>query len=176
MNAIEQAVEQIIIAIGENPERDGLLATPQRYQKFLEEFLAPNEFQPTTFTNDGYDEMVVQRDISFYSICEHHLLPFFGTGIIAYIPHKKIIGLSKLARTLDHFSRRLQNQERITTQVADFLVETIEPKGVGVILNARHLCIEMRGIKKGSSHTTTSCVRGLMKKNHATRSEFLQFT
>ena len=117
--------------------------------------------------------MIVERNITFYSMCEHHLLPFFGTATVAYIPDDKIIGLSKLARMVDHFSRRLQNQERVTTQIADFLQKELSPKGVGVVLNARHLCMEMRGIKKPNAVTTTSCLYGLFQTNPATRSEFL---
>jgi GTP cyclohydrolase I len=130
----------------------------------------------TTFANEGYDEMVLLANIPFYSMCEHHLVPFFGTGAVAYIPDKKIVGLSKLARTLDHFSRRLQNQERVTTQVANFLMETLAPKGVGVVLQARHLCMEMRGIQKPGLQTTTSCLKGNFKSRAETRAEFLRLT
>jgi GTP cyclohydrolase I len=126
------------------------------------------------FDNEGYDEMVLQTNIPFYSICEHHLVPFFGTGAIAYIPDQKIVGLSKLARTLDHFSRKLQNQERITIDVANFLMEALAPKGVGVVLEARHLCMEMRGVQKPGTVTTTSCVKGNFKSRAATRAEFLR--
>jgi len=156
------------------PEREGLRETPRRYTRFLSEFLQPTPFNLTTFASDDYDEMVVQTNIPFYSICEHHLVAFFGHATIAYIPDHKIVGLSKLARTLDHFSRRFQNQERITTQVADFLINNLQPKGVGVMLSARHLCMEMRGIQKPGVHTTTTCVRGIFKSNQATRNEFVQ--
>lgn len=173
MRDIQKNIRAIIESIDDNPDREGLVETPLRYEAFLEEFLSPDEFKPTVFTNEGYSEMIVERNITFYSICEHHLLPFFGTATVAYIPGDKIIGLSKLARTVDHFSRRLQNQERVTTQIADFLQQELSPKGVGVVLNARHLCIEMRGIKKPGAITTTSCLYGLFQTNSATRSEFL---
>jgi len=176
MRDIQKNIRAIIESLDDNPDREGLIDTPRRYEAFLEEFLSPEEFQPTVFTNEGYSEMVIQRNITFYSICEHHLLPFFGTATVAYIPDKKILGLSKLARTVDHFSRRLQNQERITTQIADFLQKELSPKGVGVVLTARHLCMEMRGIKKPNAHTTTSCLYGLFQTNTSTRTEFLDLT
>lgn len=173
MTDIQKNVRAIIEAMDDNPDREGLADTPRRYEAFLKEFLTPDEFKPTVFANEGYSEMIIQRNITFYSMCEHHLLPFFGTATIAYIPNQKIIGLSKLARTVDHFSRRLQNQERVTTQIADFLQKELSPKGVGVVLTARHLCMEMRGIKKPDAHTTTSCLYGLFRTNSSTRSEFL---
>lgn len=173
MNKIENHVAQILQSIGEDPAREGLRNTPKRYATFLSEFTKPTEFTPTLFGSEGYDEMVVQTNITFFSLCEHHLLPFFGTGTIAYIPNKNIIGLSKLARMLDHYSHRLQNQERITAQVADRLAKATKPKGVGVSLTARHMCMEMRGISKPNTHTTTTAVRGLFKTNSRTRAEFL---
>ncbi|CAN5372887.1 GTP cyclohydrolase I FolE [soil metagenome] len=173
MKDIQKNIRAIIEAMDDNPDREGLVDTPRRYEAFVKEFLSPEKFEPTVFTNEGYSEMVIQRNITFYSMCEHHLLPFFGTATIAYIPDKKIIGLSKLARTVDHFSRRLQNQERVTTQIADFLQNELSPKGVGVVLTARHLCMEMRGIKKPDANTTTSCLYGLFQTNSSTRSEFL---
>jgi GTP cyclohydrolase IA len=174
MSTIEEITQRLITHLDDEPGREGLADTPKRYAAFLQEFLKPAPFNPTTFSSDGYDEMVVQTNIPFYSICEHHLVPFFGHGAIAYIPDKKIVGLSKLARTLDHYSRRLQNQERITTQVADFLTKAIAPKGVGVVLTARHLCMEMRGIQKPGVYSTTSCVRGIFRSKVATRDEFLR--
>jgi GTP cyclohydrolase IA len=158
----------------EKSNREGLRDTPARYERFIKEFFERQPFNLTVFDNEGYDEMVVQTNIAFYSLCEHHLLPFFGYGAIAYIPDKKIVGLSKLARTLDHYSRRLQTQERVTTQVADFLTERLQPKGIGVVLTARHLCMEMRGVSKPGTQTTTSCLKGSFKANASTRSEFLQ--
>ena len=176
METVKDVVAQLLPLIDENPDREGLRDTPARFEKFLKEFLKPEPFKLTVFENEGYDEMVLQTDIPFFSICEHHLVPFFGTGSIAYIPDKKIVGLSKLARTLDHFGRRLQNQERITVEVANFLQETLEPKGVGVVLRARHLCMEMRGVEKPGTFTTTSCVKGNFKSRPETRAEFLRLT
>lgn len=176
MTDIQKNIRAIIKAMDDDPDREGLADTPRRYEAFLKEFLTPDEFEPTVFTNEGYSEMVIQRNITFYSMCEHHLLPFFGTATIAYIPDKKIIGLSKLARTVDHFSRRLQNQERVTTQIADFLQKELSPKGVGVVLTARHLCMEMRGIKKPNAETMTSCLRGMFITDPATRAEFIDLT
>jgi GTP cyclohydrolase I len=173
MTDIQKNIRAIIEAMDDDPSREGLVDTPRRYEAFLKEFLTPEDFEPTVFTNEGYSEMVIQRNITFYSMCEHHLLPFFGTATVAYIPDNKIIGLSKLARTVDHFSRRLQNQERLTTQIADFLQNELSPKGVGVVLTARHLCMEMRGIKKLNAETTTSCLRGMFITDTATRTEFL---
>lgn len=174
MDSIQEVVAHLLPMVDENPQREGLRDTPKRYEKFLEEFLKPAPFKLTAFDNEGYDEMVVQTNIPFYSICEHHLVPFFGTGAIAYIPKKKIVGLSKLARTLDHFSRKLQNQERITMEVAEFIMSTLDPKGVGVVLHARHLCMEMRGVEKPGTFTTTSCVKGNFKSRSETRAEFLR--
>lgn len=176
MSDIREYIRSIIESVDDNPDREGLADTPRRYQAFLDEFLSPTEFNPTVFTNEGYSEMVIQRNITFYSMCEHHLLPFFGTATVAYIPDKKIIGLSKLSRVVDHFSRRLQNQERVTTQIANFLNKELSPKGVGVVLTARHLCMEMRGIEKPGAETTTSCLKGLFKTDASTRSEFLNFS
>lgn len=175
MDTVENIIRDLLVHIEANPKREGLAETPLRYRKFLEEFLKPEPFNITVFDNDGYDEMVVQSNIPFFSLCEHHLLPFFGQGTVAYIPDEKIVGLSKLTRILDHFSRRLQNQERITTDVASLISTELSPKGVGVALNARHLCMEMRGVQKPGTETTTSCVKGLIKTNPATRSEFLRF-
>lgn len=172
---LQQHVQAIISAL-DDPKREGLQDTPRRYEAFLKEFLSPDKFTPTVFDSEGYSEMVIQRNITFYSLCEHHLLPFFGSATIAYIPDKKIIGLSKLARTVEHFSRRFQNQERITMQIADFLQEKLAPKGVGVVLSARHFCMEMRGVEKPGTYTTTSCLRGLFMTNPSTRTEFLDLS
>ncbi|HUY84999.1 MAG TPA: GTP cyclohydrolase I FolE [Candidatus Dormibacteraeota bacterium] len=174
MSEPSDIIAELLKAIDDDPEREGLRATPDRYQRFIKEFFENKPFNLTVFENAGYDEMVIQTNIAFYSLCEHHLLPFFGYGAIAYVPNKKIVGLSKLARTLDHFSRRLQTQERITTQVAEFLESKLEPKGIGVVLTARHLCMEMRGVQKPGTQTTTSCLKGSFKANASTRSEFLQ--
>lgn len=173
MKSIEQNIESILRTLGESTTREGLRETPKRYRAFLEDFLSPPEFSPTVFDSEGYDEMVVQIGIPFYSLCEHHLLPFYGEASICYVPDKHIIGLSKLARTLEFYSRRLQNQERITNQVADYLESTLSPKGVGVILSARHFCIEMRGVRRTDVATKTSSLRGVVKTRQQTRSEFI---
>ena len=175
MSKPSDLIAELLPYLDKQPGREGLQATPDRYERFIKEFFEAPPFDVTVFANEeGYDEMVVQTNIPFYSLCEHHLLPFFGYGAIAYIPKQKIVGLSKLARTLDHFSRRLQTQERITTQVAEFLEAKLQPKGIGVVLMARHLCMEMRGVGKPGTKTTTSCLQGLFKANASTRSEFLQ--
>jgi GTP cyclohydrolase I len=171
---MERAVKTIIESIDPDPYREGLRDTPRRYAKFLAEFTNPAPFEMTTFAAENYDEVIVQSNIPFFSLCEHHIAPFFGEGFIAYIPDKKIVGLSKLARTLDLFSRRLQNQERITTQVAEYLVEHLEPKGVAVVLKAQHLCMSMRGIQKPNVITTTSKMTGAFLDKPEARNEFLQ--
>lgn len=168
-------ITELLPYLDQNPAREGLQETPKRYEKFLKEFFEEKPYNLTVFESEGYDEMVIQTNIPFYSICEHHLVPFFGYGSIAYIPDSKIVGLSKLARVLTHFSRRLQNQERITSQTADLLYEALKPKGVGVVLTARHLCMEMRGVEKPGAETTTSSLRGTFKTKPETRAEFLQF-
>jgi GTP cyclohydrolase I len=163
----------VIPLVDGNPEREGLRDTPTRYARFLKDFLDERDFKFTVFDSQGYDEMIVQTGIPFYSLCEHHLVPFFGTATIAYIPDKKIVGLSKLARVLTHFSHNLQNQERITKQVADFIAENLQPLGVGVTLTARHLCMEMRGVEMPGTKTTTTFVKGIFKDDPVTRAEFL---
>jgi GTP cyclohydrolase I len=174
VNKSTSTIQELLAYMDADPLREGLKDTPERYAAFLAEFFEKQTFELTVFPNEGYDEMIVQASIAFYSICEHHLLPFFGYGSIAYIPNKHIVGLSKLPRTLEHFSHRLQTQERLTTQVAEFLSDKLQPKGVGVILSARHLCMEMRGTEKPGTQTTTSCLKGSFKTNSSTRSEFLQ--
>lgn len=174
MNEPSEIIAELLPFLDKHPGREGLRATPARYQRFIKEFFEDRPFDFTVFENEGYDEMVIQTNIAFYSVCEHHLLPFFGYGAIAYIPKEKIVGLSKLARTLTHFSRRLQTQERLTTQVTEFLEEKLQPKGIGVVLTGRHLCMEMRGIEKPGTRTTTSCLKGSFKSNSLTRGEFLQ--
>jgi GTP cyclohydrolase I len=171
----QECVKGILIAANEDICREGLEDTPKRYIKFLDEFLNPPNFKLTTFENEGMDEMVVVKDIPFYSLCEHHLAPFFGIGAIAYIPNGRIVGLSKLPRVLDQVSRKLQNQERITQQVARMLyIESgLDPKGVAVVLNARHMCMEMRGIKAFGANTTTSAMLGVFKTDINCRQEFL---
>ena len=170
---IDANITRVLQYFGEDVEREGLKETPKRYIKFLKEFLTPPKWNCTTFEGEGYDEMIIQTGIPFHSLCEHHIAPFFGYGTIAYIPNKRIVGLSKLARTLETYSRRLQNQERITTQVAEFLMEKLEPKGVAVQLTAKHLCMEMRGVKKHNTWTTTTKLIGIFKEDNSVRMEFL---
>lgn len=173
MKEAEKNVAELLKHFGEDIQREGLQETPKRYIKFFKEFLNPPEWNCTTFDSEGYDEMIIQTNIPFYSLCEHHIAPFFGYGHIAYIPNKKIVGLSKLARTLETYARRLQNQERITTQVAEFLHDKLDPKGVAVVLKAKHMCMEMRGVKKHDTWTTTSKLVGIFKNDLDARNEFL---
>ena len=171
---VEDNFKRILQYLGENPDREGLKDTPKRYIKFMKEFLEPKEFNFTTFDAEGTDEMIIQRNIPFYSLCEHHTAPFFGTADIAYVPNGKIIGLSKLARTVDLYANRFQNQERITTQIAERLTKELNPKGVAVHLKAQHLCMSMRGVKKHDTWTSTSKLLGIFKDDEKARSEFLQ--
>ena len=173
LNSPEWHFQQILKSFGEDTDREGLQETPKRYLKFYKEFLNPPKYNFTTFQGEGYDEMIVQSNIPFYSLCEHHIAPFMGHGVIAYIPNDKIVGLSKLARTLETYSRRLQNQERITKQVADYLWEQLNPKGVAVILKAKHMCMEMRGVKKHDTWTTTSSMKGAFRDDEKARNEIL---
>lgn len=175
----EALIEQMLVRLGEDPARDGLVRTPLRVAKAMD-FLTSG-YQTTlesvinnaVFEDDG-QEMVIVRDIEFYSLCEHHMLPFYGKMHIAYIPDGKIIGLSKLARITDLFARRLQVQERLTNQVADALVEILQPKGVAVSADAAHFCMMMRGVQKQGSTTLTSAMRGVFKEDDALRREFMQ--
>ena len=169
---IEDNVTRLLQYFGEDVTREGLQETPKRYVKFFKQFLTIPDWNFTTFSSEGYDEMIVQTNIPFYSLCEHHIAPFFGYGHIAYIPKDKIVGLSKLARTLDLFAHRLQNQERITTQVAEFLQDKLEAKGVAVSLSAKHMCMEMRGVKKHDTWTTTTKLIGAFKDSDEARLEF----
>ena len=171
---VEDNVKRLLQYFGEDVNREGLQDTPRRFVKFFKEFLTPPEWNCTTFEGEGYDEMIVQTNIPFHSLCEHHIAPFFGTGTIAYVPNKRIVGLSKLARTLETYSRRLQNQERITMQVAQFLWDELQPKGVAVQLTAKHMCMEMRGVKKHDTHTTTTKLMGIFKDVPSARDEFLK--
>lgn len=171
---VEENVVRLLEYFGEDVNREGLQDTPKRFVKFFKEFLSPPEWNCTTFESEGYDEMIVQNNIPFHSLCEHHIAPFFGHGTIAYIPNKRIVGLSKLARTLETYARRLQNQERITMEVADFLENELQPLGVAVILKAKHMCMEMRGVKKHDTWTTTSMMRGIFKEDEKARNEIMQ--
>ncbi|RZU50693.1 GTP cyclohydrolase I [Krasilnikovia cinnamomea] len=171
--AAEEHLRELLKVFGHDIDREGLVDTPRRYVRFLEQFLVPEEFDFTSFSKENYDQMIVQRDVPFYSICEHHLVPFFGVGTIAYIPDRRIVGLSKLARCLRFHAAGLQNQERITMATASRLQEALEPKGVAVILQARHLCMEMRGIKAYGATTITSEVIGAFRDQNRTRGELL---
>ncbi|MCE2713603.1 MAG: GTP cyclohydrolase I FolE [Cryomorphaceae bacterium] len=173
INSPEWHFQQILKALGEDITREGLIETPKRYVKFMREFLEPKQFNFTTFDAEGTDEMIIQTNIPFYSLCEHHTAPFFGTADVAYIPDKKIVGLSKLARTVDLFANRFQNQERITTQIAEKINNELSPKGVAVHLKAQHLCMCMRGVKKHDTWTSTSKLIGLFKEDLNVRNEFL---
>ena len=169
----EENFKQILQFLGEDTEREGLKETPKRYIKFLLQFLEPKEFKFTSFDAEGTDEMIIQTNIPFYSLCEHHVAPFFGVANVAYIPGKKIVGLSKLARTVDLYSNKLQNQERITKQIAERLEKELNPKGVAVTMKAQHLCMCMRGVKKPDTWTITSKMLGVFKTDLNCRNEFL---
>jgi GTP cyclohydrolase IA len=174
---VESAVRQILVEIGEDPDRQGLLGTPSRVRRMYHELTAGYHVDPERLVNNAifdvdYSEMVVVKDIAFYSLCEHHLLPFFGTAHVAYIPEGRVIGLSKIPRIVEMFSRRLQVQERMTKQIADFLMERLQPKGVGVVIEASHLCAVMRGVRKPGTIMTTSHVLGLFRNADRTRAEF----
>ena len=176
--AFEQLIEQMLDRIGENPSRDGLLRTPLRVAKAMD-FLTSGYstsveevVNNAVFEDDG-EEMVVVRDIEFYSLCEHHMLPFYGKVHIAYIPNGKIIGLSKLARITDVFARRLQVQERLTNQIADALMDVLDPQGVAVVADGSHFCMMMRGVQKQDSSTVTSAMRGVFKSDRDLRREFM---
>ena len=169
-----RAVEELLLALGQDVGRPGLERTPERVARSLQEMLTPLPFEVTKFPNDeGYDELVLVRDISFSSLCEHHLLPFTGVAHLAYLPRTHIVGLSKLARVVDRYSRRLQVQERMTQQIADWLTDELEPRGVGVVVEAEHLCMRVRGARAAGSHTTTSALRGRLRDDPRTRAEFL---
>ncbi len=176
--SLREIYAEILRRVDEDPTRDGLLRTPERMEKSMA-FLTRGYQQTIAGAVGGalfdvdYDEMVIVREIEFYSMCEHHLLPFFGRAHIAYIPQGKVIGLSKLPRLVDMFARRLQVQERLTRQIAEAIIETIQPQGVGVILEAQHLCMMMRGVEKQSSMTTTSAMLGAFRTQMQTRNEFL---
>lgn len=173
VNTAEWHFQQILEQLGEDVSREGLIETPKRYVKFMREFLEPKEFNFTTFDAEGTDEMIFQTNIPFYSLCEHHTAPFFGVAHIAYIPDKKIVGLSKLARTVDLYANKFQNQERITTQIAERLQKELSPLGVAVSLKAQHLCMCMRGVKKHDTWTITSKMLGAFKEDDKARNEFL---
>jgi GTP cyclohydrolase IA len=175
--AAERAARDLLIALGADLSAAGLRETPRRMAAAYAELLTPEPFNLTSFPNDeDYDELVVVRDIPFQSLCMHHLLPFHGVAHVAYLPAERILGLSKLARVVEHFARDLQLQERLTTQVADCLQEQLEPKGVGVVLEAEHLCMSLRGVQKAGARTVTSALHGLVRDDPRTRQEFLSLT
>ena len=175
INSAEWHFQQILKKLGEDVDREGLQDTPRRYVKFMKEFLSPQEFKFTCFDAEETDEMIVQTNIPFYSLCEHHTAPFFGVAHVAYIPKDKIVGLSKIARTVDLYANRLQNQERITTEIAERLQKELSPLGVAVTLKAQHLCMCMRGVKKHDTWTTTSKLLGEFKDDLNARNEFLSY-
>jgi len=174
---VEAAVHEILTEIGEDPGRQGLLGTPERVHRMYTELTAGYHVDPERLINGAifdvaYSEMVLVKDIPFYSLCEHHLLPFFGQAAVAYIPRGRVIGLSKIPRIVETYSRRLQVQERLTQQIAEFLQDRLEPQGVGVVLEATHLCAVMRGVRKPGTIMTTSSVLGLFRTRDRTRAEF----
>ena len=177
LDAAEQAVSDLLVALGQDPAAEHTRDTPRRVAAAYAELLTPREFTLTTFANDeGYDELVVARDIPFHSLCEHHMLPFKGVAHVGYLPGERILGLSKLARVVELFARGLQVQERLTKQVADWLEEALAPKGVGVVLEAEHLCVSLRGVQASGSLTVTSALHGVLREDPRSRSEFFALT
>jgi GTP cyclohydrolase IA len=173
----ERAVADLLAALGQDPSAEQLLDTPRRVAASYAELLTPVAFSPTTFPNEeGYDELVLVRAIPFQSVCQHHLLPFVGVAHVGYLPADRIVGLSKLARVVELYSRRLQLQERLTTQVADWLQAQLEPKGVGVVLEAEHLCMTLRGVQATGTRTVTSTLHGRLRDDPRSRQEFLALT
>jgi GTP cyclohydrolase I len=176
--AIEKAVAEVIRLIGEDPEREGLVKTPERVARSLQYLTKGYSEDPKTVINgalfvEDYSEMIVLKDLDFFSMCEHHILPFFGTAHVAYIPKHRIVGISKLARLVDVYSRRLQVQERLTTQIANMLMDELDPLGVAVVLRAEHLCMRMRGVEKQNSVVVTSAMLGVFRSHQETRQEFM---
>jgi GTP cyclohydrolase I len=177
--AIEGAVRTLLSNVGEDPDREGLQRTPERVARMYDELLAGYHTDPVKLINDAlftvdYSEMVIVKDIDFYSLCEHHMLPFLGKAHVAYIPNGKVIGLSKIPRIVEMFARRLQVQERMTEQIADFIDEIIKPQGVAVVVEGVHMCSMMRGVKKANASMVTSAVRGIFRTDPKTRSEFME--
>ena len=175
---MEEQIRLILKALGENPDREGLKRTPQRVAQALSFLTQGYQMDPAKIINDAlfsedYEEMIVQKDIDFYSLCEHHLLPFFGKAHVAYIPHHKIVGISKLARLVDVYARRLQVQERLTNQIATIIMEKLDPLGVAVVVEAEHLCMRMRGVEKQNSMIITSTLLGAFRTRQETRAEFM---
>jgi GTP cyclohydrolase IA len=175
--AAERAVADLLAALGQDPDDPHTHDTPRRVAATYAELLTPRSFSLTTFPNDeGYDELVLARNIPFHSLCQHHMLPFKGVAHVGYLPGDRILGLSKLARVVELFARDLQVQERLTKQVADWLQEQLQPKGVGVVLEAEHLCMSLRGVQAAGSLTITSALHGLLRKDQRSRAEFLALT
>lgn len=174
---IEKAIQSIIEAIGEDPKREGLISTPRRIAEMYEEIFSGKNIDPKSELelcfDEGHHEMIILKDIVFYSICEHHFLPFYGTVDVSYIPNGHVVGASKLARVVDIIAKRPQLQERMTSQIANTIMEALKPEGVAVVVQAEHLCMTMRGIKKPGCSFVTSANRGIFRKNAKTRSEFL---
>ena len=174
IEAAARAVHDLLVALGQDPDSEHLRKTPLRVALAYQELLTPAHVDATTFPNDeGYDELVVVRDIPFHSLCEHHLLPFVGKAHISYLPKDRIVGLSKLARVVEHVSRNLQVQERMTQQIANWLEQQLSPRGVGVVLEAEHMCMRLRGVKAPGTMTVTSALRGALRNDARTRGEFL---
>ena len=175
--AAEDAARRLLEALGADLEHENLRETPRRVAASLAEMLTPKPFEATTFPNDeGYDELVIARSIPFHSLCEHHVLPFYGVANVGYLPGERIIGLSKLGRVVEMFARRLQVQERMTVQVARWLEDMLAPRGVGVVLEAEHLCMSLRGVHKPGTRTVTSALLGCVRDDARTREEFLRLT
>jgi GTP cyclohydrolase I len=178
IDKVQSAIQMILQAIGEDPDRAGLKRTPERIARMYAELLSGYQMDPVAVVNEAlfevkYDEMVIVRDIEFYSLCEHHMLPFMGRVHVAYIPDGKVLGLSKIPRIVDLYARRLQVQERMTRQIADFIRDLLHPQGVAVVVEALHLCMSMRGVQKHNARLTTSAMHGAFRANLATRQEFL---
>jgi len=175
--AAQRAVADLLTALGRDPESAHLADTPRRVANAYAEMLTPREFELTTFPNDeGYDELVLAKDIPVQSLCEHHLLPFQGVAHVGYLPGRRILGLSKLARVVELFARDLQVQERLTKQVADWLQDHLDPKGVGVVIEAEHQCMSLRGVRAVGSRTVTSSLQGILRDNQSSRQEFFALT
>ena len=175
--AARRAALELLRALGADVDSEGLQETPRRVADAYAELLTPRPFRATTFPNDdGYDELILARSIPFHSLCMHHMLPFHGIAHVGYLPGERILGLSKLGRVVEFFSRDLQIQERLTTQLADWLERELQPKGVGVVLEAEHMCMSLRGVQKLGAKTVTSAMRGLLREDARTRQEFLSLT
>jgi GTP cyclohydrolase I len=177
-NSMEEQIRYILKSLGEDPQREGLVKTPQRVAQALTFLTRGYDMDPAKVINDAlftedYQEMILQKDIDFFSLCEHHMLPFFGKAHVAYIPHHKIVGISKLARLVDVYARRLQVQERMTNQIATIIMEKLDPLGVAVVIEAEHLCMRMRGVEKQNSMVITSTLLGAFQNRQETRNEFM---